>query len=93
MVILTPLEPHMNAGHYISKITSNITRKHFRSASKLIQEINKGKKTWMDLFSPSDFFNEYKNFIEISVMGEKLDDFVPWKGNIESKIRKFIQNL
>jgi poly(A) polymerase Pap1 len=22
-----------------------------------------------------------------------LDDFVPWKGNIESKIRKLIQNL
>lgn len=93
MAILTPLEPHMNAGHYISKITSNITRKHLRSASKLIQEINKGKKTWMDLFAPADFFNDYRNFIEISVMGEKLEDFVPWKGNIESKIRKFIQNL
>jgi poly(A) polymerase Pap1 len=26
-------------------------------------------------------------------MGEKIDDFVPWKGNVESKIRKFIQNL
>jgi poly(A) polymerase Pap1 len=56
MVILTPLEPHMNAGHYISKITSNITRKQFRIASKLIQEINKGKQSWEDLFSPLNFF-------------------------------------
>lgn len=46
MVILTPLQPHMNAGHYISKITSNITRKQFRIASKLIQDINKNKKSW-----------------------------------------------
>jgi len=37
MVIFTPIDPHMNAGHYISKITSNITRKQFRLASKLIQ--------------------------------------------------------
>lgn len=82
MVILTPLEPHMNAGHYISKITSNITRKQLRLTSKLIQEINKGKRSWQDLFTPLDFFAEYRNFIEISVMGEKVDDFVPWKGNV-----------
>lgn len=63
MVILTPLEPHMNAGHYISKITSNITRKQFKLTSKLIQEINKGKCSWQDLFKPFDFFGEYRNFI------------------------------
>jgi poly(A) polymerase Pap1 len=59
----------MNAGHYISKITSNVTRKQFRLTSKLIQEINKGKRNWEDLFAPFDFFSEYRNFIEISVMG------------------------
>jgi poly(A) polymerase len=63
MIIFTPLEPHMNAGHYISKITCNITKKQFRQASKLIQEINKGKRSWSDLFRPLDFFSEYRNFL------------------------------
>ena len=37
MVIFTPLDPHMNAGHYIAKITSNITKKQLKIASKVIQ--------------------------------------------------------
>jgi poly(A) polymerase len=91
MIVFTPLEPHMNAGYYISKITCNITKKHFRLASKCIQEINKGNKSWKDLFQPLNFFEEYKNFLEISVMGQKIDDFIPWRGAVESKIRKLIQ--
>jgi len=69
MVIFTPLDPHMNAGHYISKSTANITKKQLKLASKLIREISKGKKQWHLLFAPFDFFNEYRHFIEISVMG------------------------
>ena len=57
MIIFTPLEPHMNAGHYISKVTCNITKKQFRLASKCIQEVNKGKREWNDLFKPFDFFS------------------------------------
>lgn len=63
MIIFTPLEPHMNAGHYISKITCNITKKHFKEASKLIQDINRGKKKWNDLFKPADFFSEYRDYL------------------------------
>lgn len=93
MLIFTPLEPHMNAAHYVSRITCHITRKYLRLASKLIQDINKKKKTWKDLFKPIDFFNTYSNFIELSVMGEKYEDFIVWKGNIESKLRKFVKYL
>ena len=88
MIVFTPLEPHMNAGHYIGKITCNITKKQFRLASKYIQEINKGNRNWSDLFKPFNFFEEYRNFLEISVMGQKVDDFIPWRGSVESKMRK-----
>jgi poly(A) polymerase len=93
MQIYTPLEPHMNSAHYLSKITCHITRKYLRLASKLIQEINRKKKEWKDLFKPLDFFNSYNHFIEMSIMGEKLEEFILWKGNIESKIRKLIKLL
>ena len=93
MIIFTPLYPNMNAGHYISKITSNITKKQLRLASKYVQEIKKGNKSWNDLFKPIDFFSEYRNFLEISVMGQKIDDFIPWRGSVESKIRKLVQIL
>lgn len=26
-------------------------------------------------------------------MGERLEDYIPWKGNVESKIRKFVNFL
>lgn len=29
--------------------------------------------------------------MEISVMGENQEDFVPWKGTIESKLRKLVR--
>ncbi len=70
-MILTPLEPHMNAAHFVSRITCHITRKYLRLASKFIQDINKKKREWKDLFKPTDFFGTYGNFIELSVMGER----------------------
>lgn len=44
MTIYTPFEPYINAAHDVSKITSFITKKQLKAGSKLIQDINKGKK-------------------------------------------------
>lgn len=44
MMIYTPFEPFTNAAHDVSKITSYITKKQLKAASRLIQDINKGKK-------------------------------------------------
>lgn len=91
MTIYTPFEPFMNAAYGVSKMTSFITKKQLKAASLTVQEINKGKKTWKDLFEPIKFFDEYRYFLEISVMGESQEDFIPWKGTIESKLRKFVK--
>ena len=91
MTIYTPFYPFINAGHGVTKITSYITKKYFKAASQLIQAITKGRKTWKDLFDPISFFDEYRYFLEISVMGKTEEDFIPWKGNIQSKLRKFIK--
>lgn len=56
MTIYTPFEPFINSAHDVSRITSFITKKQFKSASREIQDINKGKKTWKDLFQPINFF-------------------------------------
>ena len=90
LAIYTPLEPHMNAAHYITKITLNITRKYLKQGAKIIQEISKEKKSWEDLFEPTKFFEEYRSFLQISVMAKDQDDFISWKGNVESKLRKLI---
>lgn len=91
MTIYTPFEPFINAAHGVSRTTSFTTKKHLKAASQLIQDINKKKKTWRDLFVPVDFFNDYRYFLEISVMGENQEDFIRWKGSIESKLRKFVK--
>lgn len=53
----------MNAAHYVSKITCHITRKQLKLASNLIKDVNKKKKEWKDLFTPINFFDDYRNFI------------------------------
>lgn len=57
MTIYTPFEPFMNAAYGVSKMTSFITKKQLKAASQTVQEINKGKKTWKDLFEPIKFFD------------------------------------
>ena len=91
MTIYTPFEPFINAAYVVSRITSFITKKHLKAASQLVQDINKKKKTWKDLFERVRFFDEYRYFIEISVMGENQEDFIRWKGSIENKLRKFVK--
>lgn len=63
MIIVTPMEPHMNSVHYISRTACYLTRKYLRLASKMIFDIKKNKKTWKDLVKPLDFFNTYENFV------------------------------
>lgn len=63
MTIYTPFEPFINAAHGVSRTTSFTTKKHLKAASQLIQDINKKKKTWRDLFVPVDFFNDYRYFL------------------------------
>jgi poly(A) polymerase Pap1 len=50
MTIYTPFEPFINSAYGVSRMTSFITKKHLKAASQLIQEINKGKKSWKKLF-------------------------------------------
>lgn len=73
MIIYTPFEPFINAAHGVSRTTSFITKKHLKAASQLVQDINKKKKEWKDLFIPVDFFGDYRYFIEISAMGENQE--------------------
>lgn len=53
----------MNAAHYVSRITSNITKKELKRASKVVAEISKGIGSWEYVWQPVEFFSEYRNFI------------------------------
>lgn len=56
MTIYTPFEPFINSAYGVSRMTSFITKKYLKAASQLVQEINKGKKTWNNLFETVKFF-------------------------------------
>lgn len=93
MTIMTPVSPSMNAAHSVSKSTLRIMRQEFREASRTIDEISNGKKTWPELFRPVRFFEKSKYFLELVVLAKYARDFTSWKGNIESKFRKLIKLL
>lgn len=53
-----------------------------------MQEIELNKAHWGDLFEDYLFFENYKSFLQIDVIAANMDDFLVWKGRIESRLRQ-----
>ncbi|KAA8497038.1 Poly(A) polymerase [Porphyridium purpureum] len=51
------------------------------------------KVTWERLFEKTDFFNEHRTFLEISIFANQPDMFKKWAGFAESRIRHLIMSL
>lgn len=46
------------------------------------------KADWDTLFEPFQFFEAYKNYLQIDVNAENADDLRKWKGWVESRLRQ-----
>lgn len=46
------------------------------------------KADWDTLFESYDFFEAYKNYLQIDISAENADDFRKWKGWVESRLRQ-----
>ena len=90
---MTPVLPAMNTSHSVSKTTLKIMRREFKEAYKVIEEIQKNNKSWSDFFHPLNILKKYKYFLEISVLANKKNDHIMWKGHIESRLRRLLKLL
>ena len=46
------------------------------------------KADWDTLFESYPFFEAYKNYLQIDITAENVDDLRQWKGWVESRLRQ-----
>lgn len=53
-----------------------------------MQEIDISKANWSALFEPFQFFEAYKNYLQVDIIAEDGEDLRLWKGWVESRLRQ-----
>ena len=106
MNILIPCFPFKNSSYSVTGITLKMIKYHFEEAVVILSKIKQGLVDWKVLFEKYNFFMNFTKFIKINIHekknGETLEknekkveneDFLKWKGIVESKLRKLSKLL
>ncbi|KAJ4782145.1 Poly(A) polymerase [Rhynchospora pubera] len=88
MPIITPAYPCMNSSYNVSSSTLRVMMEQFNHANKICQEIEMNKAAWSALFEPYQFFEAYKNYLQVEVAAADVEDHRLWKGWVESRLRQ-----
>ena len=87
MKIITPISPFYNSTHNVSISTLKVIEDRLKQGYNTMKLIFNNKCPPSQLFKKFHFFGEYKDYIEINVHGKDDEEYVQWKGLIESKLR------
>lgn len=93
MNIITPAFPSINASHLISSTTFRIITSNLKEGHLLINAVRKKKRTWDHFFKPFNFFGKFHHLLEINIYSSDENEFVVWRGSVESKLRKLTKIL
>jgi len=93
MPIITPAFPSMNSTHNVNETTKRIILEEFGRAYKVVEEIEKGKAAWPDLYRPLPFFSMHRQYLLVEVLAKSPVMFTKWMGWVESKLRHLVKNL
>ncbi|KAF0901867.1 hypothetical protein E2562_006483 [Oryza meyeriana var. granulata] len=88
MPIITPAYPCMNSSYNVSTSTLRVMMEQFQFGNKICQEIDINKSNWSALFEPFQFFEAYKNYLQVDIIAEDEEDLRLWKGWVESRLRQ-----
>lgn len=93
MPIITPAYPCINSLQSATKSTRERMTKEFGRAAKLAMKVMTEGYEWKEIVKPSNFFLQYKKYIQINAWTTVQESFKKWIGTVESRIRKFTQAL
>ncbi|XP_057977437.1 nuclear poly(A) polymerase 4-like isoform X2 [Malania oleifera] len=88
MPIITPAYPCMNSSYNVSTSTLRVMMEQFQYGNRICEEIELNKAQWNVLFEPYLFFESYKNYLQVDIVAEDVDDLRAWKGWVESRLRQ-----
>jgi len=97
MMIITPVYPFSNTTYNVSYISYRVIVNHLIDARKILDESKEFEKEklydWDSLFKPYEFFRSYVHFLEVKIFSNDTEQFLKWKGLVESRLKVLTRNL
>jgi hypothetical protein len=78
MPVITPAYPSMNSTYNVSASTLHVMRQEFDRGAKIMQKIEKEGASWAELFEKTDFFQRYRNYVQVDVTATTAEDHRKW---------------
>ncbi|KAL3682811.1 hypothetical protein R1sor_000833 [Riccia sorocarpa] len=88
MPIITPAYPCMNSSYNVSTSTLRVMTEEFNRGNQICEGMKTKDVDWSKLFEPNQFFDTYKNYLQIDITAADDDDLRRWKGWVESRLRQ-----
>ena len=83
MMVITPAFPVMNATRKVTRTNLEIMKEQLLQGKEIVA---RKPIDWHKLFGKIDFFDQYFNFIEVTVLANEEKEFYRWSGLIESQM-------
>ncbi|EAY11196.1 Poly polymerase central domain containing protein [Trichomonas vaginalis G3] len=93
MPIITPAYPSTNSQRSATTSSRNRIIQEMVKALQIMPNIITGDLPWSAVCEDHEFFESYKNYIEIDIRAEGLADYNWWKGTVISKVKRLITSL
>lgn len=94
MPIITPAYPNQNSTYNVTQSTLYQMKVELARGRDITSDIvANGTSTWNDIFTPRDFFSEFRLFVHVHLWAGTEENFRIWEGFIESRLRYLIQEL
>jgi poly(A) polymerase len=93
MPIITPAYPCQNSLKSATKSTRARLIQEFRRGYKWTRKVMFEGEPWLTVTQPSRFFTTYRKYVQILVWADTKEDFNSWIGAVESRVRRFSQEL
>lgn len=98
MPIITPSYPSMNSTHNVSISTLGVMKIEITRGRIICDDIEKkgsaiGIEDWQELFKESEFFMDFKRFLQIDIFADNGMDFKRWLGFCVSRLRQLVSRL
>mmetsp|Transcript_23048 Transcript_23048/g.25411 ORF Transcript_23048/g.25411 Transcript_23048/m.25411 type:complete len:517 (-) Transcript_23048:27-1577(-) len=93
MPILTPTYPSMNSAYNVGRPQLRRLNSAFYNAFRIVAEIEKGTKSWRDLFEGNEFFKRHSYFLQVRITASNASSYREWFRFVESRLRLLIAGL
>ena len=91
MPIITPSFPQVNSTVNVDEENLVIIKARLTEAAEMCSLVFEGSKAWNELLLPSNFFEEFPFYLEVSAWAQC--EVLKWFGSVEARLRRLGQML